>query len=145
MNVSEIMTARPVTIHQDGLLRQALELLEQCQCRHLPVMNNHGQIVGILSDRDIRTALNSPHTLRERWQDEKLIDSVSVRAIMTPAPIVIEPNATVDDATRLMLDHRISCLPVMLGETVVGILTTSDILAAFLELSRRIALIYSKQ
>jgi len=83
--------------------------------------------------------------LRERWQDEKLIDSVSVRAIMTPAPIVIEPNATVDDATRLMLDHRISCLPVMLGETVVGILTTSDILAAFLELSRRIALIYSKQ
>lgn len=145
MNVSEIMTARPVTIHQDGLLRQALELLEQCQCRHLPVMNSHGQIVGILSDRDIRTALNSPHTLRERWQDEKLIDSLSVRTIMTPAPIVIEPNATVDDAARLMLDHRISCLPVMLGETVVGILTTSDILAAFLELSRRIALLYSKQ
>ncbi|MBL8134415.1 MAG: CBS domain-containing protein [Anaerolineae bacterium] len=138
MNVSDIMTAKPVTIHQDGSLRQALEMMDHHQCRHLPVMNSNGQVVGIVSDRDLRTALNSPHILRDRWQDEELINNLRVRTIMTPAPVSIEPDADADEAVRLMLDHHISSLPVMLGETLVGIVTTSDILVAFMEIFRRV-------
>lgn len=137
MNVSDIMTAKPVSIHQNGTLRQALELMEDSHFRHLPVLNSEGQLVGILSDRDCRTALNSPHILRERWQDEELAETLRVRTIMSPAPIVIEPDAEADEAARLMLDNHISCLPVILGETLVGIVTTSDILAAFREIYRR--------
>lgn len=136
MNVSDIMTAKPASIHQDGTLRQALELMEKYHCRHLPVMNGEGQLVGIVSDRDCRTALNSPHILRERWQDEQLTANLKVRSIMTAAPIVIEPDAEADEAARLMLDNHISSLPVILGETLVGIVTTSDILVAFMTIYR---------
>ena len=137
MNVSDIMTAKPVSIHQNGTLRQALELMDRNHFRHLPVMNSEGQLVGIISDRDCRTALNSPHILRERWQDENLVNTLRVRSLMTPAPIVIEPDAEAVEAARLMLNNHISCLPVILGETLVGIVTTSDILVAFMEMYRR--------
>jgi len=137
MNVSDIMTAKPVSIHQDGTLRQALELMDSNHCRHLPVMNSDGQLVGIVSDRDCRTALNSPHILRERWQDEQLANNLHARAIMTPAPVVIEPDAEAAEAARLMLNNHISSLPVILGETLVGIVTTSDIMVAFMEMYRR--------
>jgi acetoin utilization protein AcuB len=137
MNVSDIMTAKPTSIHQDGTLRQALELMERSHFRHLPVMNSDSQLVGIVSDRDCRTALNSPHILRERWQDEHLANTLRVRTLMTPAPIVIEPDAEADEAARLMLNNHISCLPVILGETLVGIVTTSDILVAFMDMYRR--------
>ncbi len=137
MNVSDLMTAKPLSIHQNGTLRQALELMENNHFRHLPVLNSDGQLVGILSDRDCRTAINSPHILRERWQDEELIETLRARALMTPAPIVIEPDAEADEAARLMLNNHISCLPVILGETLVGIVTTSDILVAFMEMYRR--------
>ncbi len=137
MNVSDIMTAKPLSIHQNGTLRQALELMEAHHFRHLPVLNSESQLVGIISDRDCRTALNSPHILRERWQDEELAESLRVRTLMTPAPIVIEPDAEAVEAARLMLNNHISCLPVILGETLVGIVTTSDIMVAFMELYRR--------
>jgi acetoin utilization protein AcuB len=138
MNVSDIMTVKPVTVHQDDTLRKALETMERVGCRHLPVMNSEGQLVGVLSDRDCRTALNSPYILREWWQDSQLVNNLPVRAMMTPAPIVIEPDAGADEAARLMRDHKINCLPVILGETLVGIVTTSDILAAFMNLYHRV-------
>jgi CBS domain-containing protein len=138
MYVSDIMTAKPVTIHQDQTLRQALELMESHNFRHLPVLNSDNQLVGIISDRDCRMALNSPYIMRERWQDEALADQLRVRTMMTPAPIVIEPEAEADEAARLMLNNRVSCLPVIRSETLVGILTTSDILAAFMNIYKRI-------
>ncbi len=136
MNVSDIMTAKPVTIRQDSTLRQALESMEQVGCHHLPVMSTDGHLVGILSDRDCRKALNLPQVVREQWQHVDLADQLLVRSLMTPAPIVTEPNATADEAARLMLVNRISCLPVMRSETLVGIITKSDILMAFMRLAK---------
>jgi len=92
------------------------------------VLSKEGHLIGIISDRDCRTALNSPHIMRERWQDEELANNLPIRAMMTPAPIVAE------EAARLMLSNQISCLPVMRDETLVGIITRSDILAAFMTL-----------
>lgn len=137
MLVSDIMTAKPVTIHQDGTLRQALEAMDTIACHHLPVLNSERQLVGILSDRDCRAALNSPSILRETWQDEQLAEKLTARALMTPAPIVIEPETEADEAARLMLNNRVSCLPVVRSETLVGIVTRSDLLLAFMQLYRR--------
>ena len=131
MNVFDIMTHKPVTIRPEATLREALEKMDEVGCHHLPVMSSEGHLVGILSDRDCRTALNSPYILRERWQDDQLIDTLQIRGIMTPAPIVTEPNAFAGEAARLMLINHINCLPVMRGETLIGIITSSDILAAY--------------
>jgi CBS domain-containing protein len=135
MNVSDIMTANPVTINQNKTLRDALETMETVGCHHLPVTGFDGHMIGILSDRDCRTALNSPYILRERWQDDELADKLLVRAMMTPAPIIVEPDAPASEAARLMLKNHISCLPVMRSETLVGIVTTSDILIAFMTMA----------
>lgn len=136
MNVSDIMTAKPVTIKQDSTLREALEMMESVGCHHLPVIGYEGHLVGVVSDRDCRTALNSPYIMRERWQDDELVNKLMIRAIMTPAPIVIEPDASAEEAARLMLNNHISCLPVMRAETLVGIVTTSDILVAFMTIDK---------
>jgi acetoin utilization protein AcuB len=137
MNVSDIMTQKPVTVRLDTTLRQALELMEQVGCHHLPVLGTNGHLIGIVSDRDCRTALNSPHIMRDRWQDEDLINQLPVRAMMTPAPIVIAPEVSADEAARMMLKNQISCLPVMRDETLIGIVTRSDILLAFMNLMQR--------
>jgi acetoin utilization protein AcuB len=137
MIVADMMTSKPITIHQGKPLRVALEILEANNFHHLPVMNSEGQLVGILTRRDIRAALKSPFILREAWQNEAAITQLPVRAIMTPAPIVVEPEADADEAARLMLVNHISCLPVVRSETVVGIITTSDILSAFRRLYRK--------
>lgn len=137
MYVADIMTANPVTIAQNKTLRDALELMESVGCHHLPVIGYDGHMVGILSDRDCRTALNSPYILRERWQDDELVGRLLVRAMMTPAPIIVEPDAPAAEAARLMLKNHINCLPVMRSETLIGIITTSDILAAFMQMSQR--------
>lgn len=137
MNVSEIMTVKPVTIHPQNTLRMALEKMESVNCHHLPVISSAGHLVGILSDRDCRTALNSPYILRERWHDEALADNLLVRSIMTAAPIVTEPDAFISEAAKLMLTNHVNCLPVMRGETLVGIITSSDILTAFITMKSK--------
>lgn len=137
MNVSDIMTKKPVTVRLDTPLREALGLMEDINCHHLPVLGNNDHLIGILSDRDCRSALNSPFILRERWQDEQLTTLLPVRAIMTAAPIVIAPEAPAEEAARMMLVNQISCLPVMRDETLVGIVTRSDILLAFMNMAKR--------
>ncbi|GAB4513819.1 MAG: hypothetical protein OHK0046_15010 [Anaerolineae bacterium] len=137
MNVAAIMTTKPVTIRHDGTLGQALEMMENVGCRHLPVISAESHLIGIVSDRDCRLALNSPHVMRERWQDEAVTNRTFVSMIMTPAPIVVEPDTSIYEATRLMLNNHISALPVMRGETLVGIITTSDLLMAYMRETER--------
>ena len=114
---------------------------------HLPVISKQKHLVGVISDRDCRQALNSPYILRERWQDEELLDKLDVRTFMTPAPIIVEPDAPATEATRLMLTHTIGCLPVMRGETLVGIITRSDIFVAFMKMNDKIDMLtlFNKQ
>lgn len=139
MNVSDIMTERPATVRLHSTLREVLDLMEQLSCHHMPVLSSENHLIGIISDRDCRLAMNSPYIMRERWQDQELVSHLFARMIMTPAPVVIAPEATAEDAARLMLSRHISCLPVMRDETLVGIITVSDILMAFVSMSERLS------
>ena len=144
MNVADIMTRNPAIITHNAALDEALEIMERIGCRHLPVMSADSHLIGILSDRDCRLALNSPHILRERWQDEEVLKHTCIAAIMTPAPIVIEADVPACEAARLMLTHHVSALPVMRAETIVGIVTTSDLMVAFMSLTQRMETLSSK-
>jgi acetoin utilization protein AcuB len=135
LNVIEMMTQNPVTIRVDDVLRTALEKMEFHQIHHLPVLSASRHLVGILSDRDCRLALNSPFVERAYWQND-VVETVTVRQVMTPAPITVSPDTTAYEATRLMLTHRVGCLPVMNDETLVGILTRSDLLIAAISVQR---------
>jgi acetoin utilization protein AcuB len=131
MVVGDIMTAKPATVGLNDPLRIAIQRMVDFNCRRLPVINGDGSLVGIITDRDTRLALHSPFVLHERWQEEALLDNVKVRECMTPHPIAVEPTTEIAEAIRLMITYRIGGLPVLRGESVVGIVTSTDIMTAF--------------
>lgn len=134
MLVRDVMTRNPRTITPDDTLQTALANMEDCGSRHLPVVNDEGKLVGIVSDRDCRLALNSPTALRYTWQDEEVTNHTSVMAMMTPAPITISAEAPIQQAAEVMLTNHISALPVCDGEKLVGIVTSSDLLRQLIDI-----------
>lgn len=134
MLVRDVMTSDPITVQPDDTLRTAQERMAECGCRRLPVVDETHRLVGIITDRDVRLALNSPLVLRERWQDDMLVTQTTVEVCMTPEPITIAPDAPVQDAADILLQRRISGLPVVEGDRLVGIITVTDLLGALRDL-----------
>lgn len=133
MLAERIMTRNPITVAPQDSLRRAIALMKEGNFRRLPVLEDE-QLVGIVTDRDIRLAANSPIILRERWQDEYLLDHVKVEACMTPDPITVTPDSSVEEAARLMRGRKVGGLPVVQEGKLVGIITETDILNHFIEL-----------
>ena len=133
MLIREIMTANPTTVSPGEKLRTTIEKMSSARCRRMPVVAE-GRLVGLIADLDIREALNSPIILRERWQDEDLVDHVTVEVCMTPNPITVTPETPVVQAAELMRDYKISSLPVLDGDRLVGIVTETDMLSALIQL-----------
>jgi CBS domain-containing protein len=137
MNVSDVMTSHPTTIAPEATLTQAIEILRELGCHHLPVISAEKHLIGILSAHDCEQALSESLEKRGPIVNSSLANAVPVSMVMTPAPIIVEPDAPAHDAARLMLEHYIGCLPVMRGETLIGIVTRSDLLMAFISLCNR--------
>ncbi|MBZ0285236.1 MAG: CBS domain-containing protein [Anaerolineae bacterium] len=131
MRVPDIMTRNPVTIPSTSTVWQALEAMERASCHHLPVMSPQNHVVGVITARDCRLALRMPDVVREYWQEDELAKRLLVRTVMTTAPTVTTPDTSAKAAAQSMLHNYVSCLPVMIGETLVGIVTISDMLIAF--------------
>lgn len=138
MVVADIMTGDPVTIRPDQTLHKAIWLMQQVGCHHLPVISSNGHVIGIVTEKDCRVALRIPHLPSDDMGSDHPARHEAVRSWMSPAPIIVEPDTPVEEAARLMLAHAVSCLPVMRGETLIGIITTSDILAAFIRMSKNV-------
>lgn len=130
--VADVMTPDPVTVTPATTLSEAVRLMMQGGFRRLPVVDEEGQLIGIVTDRDLRLATDSPVVLHERSQHAYHMTHVTVGACMTPDPITVEPSTPMADAIRRMRDHRIGGLPVVMGDELVGIVTVTDILDAFL-------------
>jgi len=137
MNVSDMMTAHPATIASHATLEQALQTMQILGCHHLPVISSEHHLIGVLTLRDCQQALGEPLKKGQPLVNTALASTIHVSAVMTPAPIVVEPDAPAYEAARLMLEHYIGCLPVMRGETLIGIVTNTDLLVAFMQLSQR--------
>jgi len=125
--VEQVMTRDPALIGPNDSLRVAIERMRERGCRRLPVVEN-GKLVGIVSDRDLRRATNSPFVLRERSADDLTLDQLTVRACMNPNPITITPRTPIVEAAKLMRDRKIGGLPVVDKGVLVGIVTETDLL-----------------
>ena len=119
MLVSNRMIRDPATITPEDLLIQAQLKMQKGGFRRLPVVSD-GQIVGIITDRDMRAHAG-------------YLDRTEVKAAMSKHPITVTPVTTVETAAQLMLKQKIGGLPVVENSRVVGIITTTDILQAFLD------------
>jgi acetoin utilization protein AcuB len=134
--VTDIMTPNPVTVTPRNAIRTAVNLMREVGCRRLPVIER-GRLVGIITDRDLRRAANSPFVVREHWYDNFILDHIEVGSCMTPNPLTIHPDAPVCEAARLMRDHKIGGLPVVADSQLVGIVTETDLLNFLIDMLDR--------
>jgi acetoin utilization protein AcuB len=125
--VSNIMTPNPLTVTPRNAIRTAVNLMREGGFRRLPVVDR-GRLVGIITDRDLRRAANSPFVVREQWYDNFILDHIEVGSCMTPNPVTIGPAEPVAEAARLMRNHKIGGLPVVSEGQLVGIVTETDLL-----------------
>jgi len=132
MLVEKRMKRDPVTVTPDDSFRHAMTLIRQKGIRHLPVVEG-GQLVGIVTDRDIRQTSPSPATSLEIHELHYLLEKVRIREIMTKKVYTVTPDIPIEEAARLMLQYKIGGLPVLKQGTLVGIITETDILRAFVE------------
>ncbi len=131
--VADIMTANPVTVTPRNAIRTAVNLMREGGFRRLPVVDR-GRLVGIITDRDLRRAANSPFVVREQWYDNFILDHIEVGSCMTPNPLTIEPGAPIAEAARVMRNHKIGGLPVVADGQLVGIVTDTDLLDFLIEI-----------
>ena len=125
--VRDWMTTPVITISPQTTLPEAHRLMTANKIRRLPVMEDD-RLVGIVTRGDIRGAEPSQATSLSIWEINYLLAKTTVRDIMTPRPLAIQQSATVREAAKLMLDKKISGLPVLdMAGNVIGILTESDI------------------
>ena len=131
--VADIMKSNPVTVTPRNAIRTAINLMREGGYRRLPVVDR-GRLVGIITDRDLRRAANSPFVVREQWYDNFILDHIEVGSCMTPNPLTIEPTVPIADAARIMRNHKIGGLPVVTDGQLVGIITETDLLDFLIEL-----------
>ena len=125
--VSNIMTPNPLTVTPRNAIRTAVNLMREGGFRRLPVVDR-GRLVGVITDRDLRRAANSPFVVREQWYDNFILDHIEVGSCMTPNPVTIGPSEPVAEAARLMRNHKIGGLPVIDDGQLIGIVTETDLL-----------------
>jgi len=129
MTIDRIMSNDVVTVSPDTALMELRQLLHKRGFHHLLVVDDAGQLIGMISDRDVLRAI-SPFldTSSESHRDVRTLGEPA-REIMRADPITVTPHTTVEDAAHRLLDHSISALPVVDDSgQLIGIVTTKDLL-----------------
>jgi len=123
--VADVMVARVVTLSAHHGFDEAVRLMSDRHFRHCVVVDAHGKLVGVISDRDIlRSMARSPNSR-----------SKSLDQIMTRNPVTVRRNTSILDAVSKILSKRINCLPVVDDDgSVCGIVTSTDLLKSYLQL-----------
>jgi len=132
MFVSRSMTRNVITVDQEAGILDAQELMADNKIRHLPIIDNNQQLIGVVTDRDIRSAL--PYRFYDAPQNEReKISRLKVKDIMTKDPISISPTYTIQDALLLIQNAKVGALPVVDDNNCLkGIISVRDLLRAFI-------------
>ncbi len=122
METKELMTRSITSVGPQMTLQTAHELMLRMSARHLPVVDAGNRLVGILSDRDVLLAVG-------RQGDAFVYPQIPVANVMTPAPITAGVRTPIPVIASLMLEHKIDAVPVVADDQLVGLVTSTDLLA----------------
>jgi acetoin utilization protein AcuB len=131
ISVADYMTRSPATVHSDALVRGVVDMMRKRKIRHLPVVDREGHLVGIVTDRNLRQVIFDPAIQARLGDLGDVLNTLTVRDVMTWGVITVRPEAQIREAARLMRERKVGALPVVDGERVVGMLTETDVLRAF--------------
>jgi CBS domain-containing protein len=125
--VREIMMGNPVTLKPADTLDLANDIISLGRIRHIPVVED-GRLVGLLSERDLIGAAATQIFGLKQKRKLALLKTVLIKDVMKKKAITTNPDTPIKDAAHLMADKKIGCVPVIESGTLVGLLTTTDIL-----------------
>lgn len=132
MYIGRIMHTDLVTVTPDNSLVQARRIMDSKPIEHLLVVDKQGELVGILSDRDLKQNWASPATTLSAHELSYLLEKVEVRSIMIRTVLTVSPSTTVERAAYILQQNSISALPVLDKGKLVGIITSSDVMGVLL-------------
>jgi len=138
MQVRDVMTRAPMTIDPEAPVETAVAVMRERELRHLPVVDGRGRLIGIVTDRDLRSGMFGP-SLAEHLPEEHAarlhavtapLNDVRVSHVMTWQVHTTSPDAPLAQAAAIMTAARVGCLPVVDKAQLVGIVTEHDVLKA---------------
>ncbi len=132
MFVKMFMTHHPFFVSPDDNFPQAMNVIRKRKIRHLPVVEKD-KLVGIVVEKDLLSNQPSPATTLSLYEIYSLLETLRVRQIMSRPVITVEGDCPLEEAARIMVENKISCLPVMDGEKLVGIITETDVFKVLVE------------
>lgn len=130
MLVREWMTPNPQTVTADTPVMEAMQRLREGGFRRLPVTRD-GKLIGIVTDRDLKEATPSKATTLSVYELNYLLSKLLVKDVMKAPVITVRGDDPIEHAALLMEEHRVSGLPVLKGNDLVGIVTITDLMRAF--------------
>lgn len=134
MLVRDRMSKHPITTTPGASVPDALKVMQGSKIRQLPVLDENGKLVGIVSLVDLFRVSPSPATSLSVWEIDYLLEKMKVEAVMTKDVITVTEDTAVEEAGRILADNAISGLPVMRGDELVGIITESHLFSILMEL-----------
>jgi acetoin utilization protein AcuB len=123
MNIDSLMVPNPITVSVHTRIEEALELMKINSIRHLPVIDSKKHLRGLLTLSDLKQALLP-----------SMLGDLNLQDMMIKKPMTVAPSDDIEIAAKIIYHHKISGLPVVQGRRLVGIITDSDILHAFIEM-----------
>ena len=134
MIIERRMTRNPVTATPDMSIAEASNLMKQEKVHRLPVLDKDKKLVGLITEKDILYASPSPASSLSIHEMAYLLSKLTVKKLMSKNVVTINKDTTVEEAARMMVDQDLSCLPVLEGDKLIGIVSKSDMFKILLEL-----------
>ncbi|MBM7701188.1 acetoin utilization AcuB family protein [Metabacillus iocasae] len=131
MIVEEMMIQDVITLRPTNTIEEAIKLLEEHKIRHIPIVNDHNELAGIISDRDVRDA--SPSIFHRNTHLEDL--QQPIQSIMKTSVITAHPLDFVEEVASVFYEYQIGCLPITKNNKLVGIITERDLLHTLIQLT----------
>ncbi|WP_300883119.1 CBS and ACT domain-containing protein, partial [uncultured Desulfovibrio sp.] len=136
MLIQNWMTAEVIAVTPETSLLKIGKLMRDNNVRRLPVLDDKGHVIGIISDRDVRDASPSKATTLDMYEMHYLLAELKAKDIMTPRPFTVKPTDSVEKAAMLMLDNKFGGLPVVEESgRMVGIISDQDVFKALVSIT----------
>ncbi len=123
MKIKSLMIVNPVTVTENTSIQKAIELMKEKGFRHLPVVSKEMKLKGFITLSDLKQGLIPA-----------MVGDLTLSDLMITDPITVAPDDDLETAARLIYEHKISGMPVVVNDKLVGIITESDILRAFIDM-----------
>ena len=134
MIVSDLMSKDLIYVNPETSVTDARALMTKEKVNKLPVLDRDNRLVGIVTKNDLSKAAPSQATTLDMYELSYLLSKLKVDKVMVKDVITVDQNEVIEEAARIMADKNVSCLPVLNGDLMVGIITVSDLFHAFVEM-----------